>query len=161
VEDLVQVVSSQEKELAEKSMLVADLQKQLENSGNFSFVFGQFEYLCAIRSIFCHYFCHADAAKLKSTLEGVEKGHAIAMEGLQTQLQKSLTSNTLLEEKLKDQERQNRQKQKEVEDLRKAAADFEKRQKGFNEVIDHFQKTLLGNDGSPYFVVCNNMLYRI
>jgi hypothetical protein len=35
VEDLVQVVSSQEKELAEKSMLVADLQKQIENSGNF------------------------------------------------------------------------------------------------------------------------------
>jgi hypothetical protein len=35
VEDLVQVVSSQEKELAEKSTLVADLQKQLENSGNF------------------------------------------------------------------------------------------------------------------------------
>jgi hypothetical protein len=55
----------------------------------------------------------------------VEKGHAIAMEGLQMQLQKSLTSNTLLEEKLKDQERQNRQKQKEVEDLCKAATDFE------------------------------------
>jgi hypothetical protein len=35
VEDLVQVVSSQEKELAEKSTLVADLQKQLKNSGNF------------------------------------------------------------------------------------------------------------------------------
>jgi hypothetical protein len=35
VEDLVQVVSSQEKELAEKSALVADLQKQLENSSNF------------------------------------------------------------------------------------------------------------------------------
>jgi hypothetical protein len=35
VEDLVQVVSSQEKELAEKSTLVADLQKRLENSGNF------------------------------------------------------------------------------------------------------------------------------
>jgi hypothetical protein len=34
VEDLVQVVSSQEKELAEKSTLVADLQKQIENSGN-------------------------------------------------------------------------------------------------------------------------------
>jgi hypothetical protein len=33
VEDLVQVVSSLEKELAEKSALVADLQ-QLENSGN-------------------------------------------------------------------------------------------------------------------------------
>jgi hypothetical protein len=32
------------------------------------------------------------------------------MEGLQTQLQKSLTDNTLLEEQLKDQERQNRQK---------------------------------------------------
>jgi hypothetical protein len=29
------------------------------------------------------------------------------MDGLQTQLQKSLTENTLLEEKLKDQERQN------------------------------------------------------
>jgi hypothetical protein len=88
----------------------------------------------------------------------VEKGHAIAMEGLQQQLQKSLASNTLLEEKLKDQERQ---KQKEVEDLRKAAADFEKRQDGFNEVLNHLQKTLLGSDGSPYCVVCNNMLCRV
>jgi hypothetical protein len=35
VEDLVQVVSLQEKELAEKSTLVADMQQQLENSGNF------------------------------------------------------------------------------------------------------------------------------
>jgi hypothetical protein len=35
VEDLVQVVSSQEKELAEKSTLVANLQQQLKNSCNF------------------------------------------------------------------------------------------------------------------------------
>jgi hypothetical protein len=35
VEDLVQVVSWQEKELAENSTLVVDLQKQIENSGNF------------------------------------------------------------------------------------------------------------------------------
>jgi hypothetical protein len=35
MEDLVQVVSSQEKELAKKSTLVADLQQQLENSSNF------------------------------------------------------------------------------------------------------------------------------
>jgi hypothetical protein len=35
MEDLVQVVSSQDKELAEKSALVADLQQQLQNSGNF------------------------------------------------------------------------------------------------------------------------------
>jgi hypothetical protein len=34
VEDLVQVVSLQEKELANKSALVEDLQQQLENSGN-------------------------------------------------------------------------------------------------------------------------------
>jgi hypothetical protein len=34
VEDLVQVISLQEKELAEKSAPVADLQQQLENSGN-------------------------------------------------------------------------------------------------------------------------------
>jgi hypothetical protein len=68
----------------------------------------------------------------------VEKGHAIAMEGLRQQLQKSLALNTLLEEKLKDQERQNRQKQKEIEDLRKATAKFEKRQDGFNDVLDHF-----------------------
>jgi chromosome segregation ATPase len=91
----------------------------------------------------------------------VEKGHDIAMEGLQQQLQKSLASNTLLEEKLKDQERQNHQKQKEVEDLRKAAAEFKERQDGFNEVLDYFQKTLLGIDGSPYCVVCNNMLCRV
>jgi hypothetical protein len=68
----------------------------------------------------------------------VEKGHAIVMEGLQKQLQKSLASNTLLEEQLKDQERQNLQKHKEVEDLRKAAAKFEKQRDGFNEVLDHF-----------------------
>jgi hypothetical protein len=36
-----------------------------------------------------------------------------------------LTENTLLEEQLKDQVRQNRQKQKEVDDLRQAAIDFE------------------------------------
>jgi hypothetical protein len=40
VEDLVQVVSSQEKELAEKIGLVADLQQQLQNSGSF-FCLGQ------------------------------------------------------------------------------------------------------------------------
>jgi hypothetical protein len=103
MEDLVQVISSQEKELAEKSALMADLQKQLKNSGNFLLpFFGKFLYPCASRSILCLYFRHADAAKLKSTLEGMEKGHAITMEGLQTQLQKSLTMNTLLEEQLKD-----------------------------------------------------------
>jgi hypothetical protein len=83
------------------------------------------------------------------------------MEGLHQQLQKSLASNTLLEEKLKDQERQNLQKHKEVEDLRKATAEFEKRRDGFNEVLDHFQKTLLGINGSPYCVVCNNVLCRV
>jgi hypothetical protein len=41
VEDLVKVVSLQEKELAEKSTLVVDLQKQLENSGNFLLPFWQ------------------------------------------------------------------------------------------------------------------------
>jgi hypothetical protein len=39
VEDLVQVVSSQEKELVEKSTLVVDLQKQLKNSGSFPLPF--------------------------------------------------------------------------------------------------------------------------
>jgi glucose-6-phosphate-specific signal transduction histidine kinase len=76
-------------------------------------------------------FRHVDAAKLESTLEGVKKGHAIAMEGLNTQLQKSLAKNTRLEEQLKDQERLSRQKQKEVDDLRQAAIDFQKSRKGF------------------------------
>jgi hypothetical protein len=97
-----------------------------------------------IQSMMCLYFRHADVAKLKSTLEGVEKGHAIAMEGLQQQLQKSLAANTLLEEQLKDQKRHNLKKEKEIEDLRKAAADFEKRCEGFNELLHHFQDTLLG-----------------
>jgi cell division protein FtsB len=65
-----------------------------------------------------------------------------------------LTENTLLEEQLKDQEHQNRQMQKEVDDLRQDAVDFEDQWRGFNEVLDHFQKTLLGNLGSPYFAVC-------
>jgi hypothetical protein len=109
VEDLVQVVSLQEKELAEKSTLVADLQKQLENSGNFLLHFISLANFCTIvlADQYCLHFRHAYVAKLKSTLEGVERGHAIAMEGLQTQLQKSLTGNTLLEEQLKDQECQN------------------------------------------------------
>jgi hypothetical protein len=47
------------------------------------------------------------------------------MEGLQEQLQKSLATNTHLEEQLKDQERQNLKKDKEIEDLRKATAEFE------------------------------------
>jgi hypothetical protein len=96
-----------------------------------------------------------------SILEGVEKGHAIAMEGLQQQLQKSLASNTLLEEQLKDQECHNLKKDKEIEDLRKAAAEFEQWRDGFNELLDHFQKTLLGINGSPYFIVCSNALCRI
>jgi hypothetical protein len=83
------------------------------------------------------------------------------MEGLQKQLQKSLALNTLLEEQLKDQEHQNLQKQKEVEDLRKAAAEFEKRRNGFNEVLDYFQKTVLGINRSPYSVVCNNALCQV
>jgi hypothetical protein len=86
----------------------------------------------------------------------VEKGQAIAMEGLQQQLQKSLASNTLLKEQLKDQECQNLKKDKEIEDLHKATAEFEQRRDGFNELLDHFQKTLLGINGFPYYVVCNN-----
>jgi hypothetical protein len=105
------------------------------------------------------YFRHADAAKLDSTLEGVKKGHAIAMEGLQMQLQKSLAENTRLEEKLKDQERLNCQKQKEVDDLRQAAIDFKDQRKGFNEVLDHFQKMLLGNLVTPYFLACADVLF--
>jgi hypothetical protein len=83
-------------------------------------------------------FCHADVAKLESTLEGVRKGHVIAMEELNTQLQKSLAENTRLEEQLKDQQCLGRQKQKEVDDLRQAAANFEAQRKGFNEVRGHF-----------------------
>jgi hypothetical protein len=49
-----------------------------------------------------------------------------------------LTENTHLEEQLKDQELQTRQKQKEVDDLRQAAIDFEDQRRGFNEVLDHF-----------------------
>jgi hypothetical protein len=77
----------------------------------------------------------------------VEKGNAIAMEGLQQQLQKSLAANTALEEQLKDQERQSLKKDKEIEDLRKAAADFKKRCDGFNKVLNHFLETLLGING--------------
>jgi hypothetical protein len=83
---------------------VADLQKQLENSGNVRLHFISLTSCCTIvlADQYCLYFRHADAAKLKSTLEGVERGHAIAKERLQMQLQKSLTANTLLEEQLKD-----------------------------------------------------------
>jgi hypothetical protein len=83
-------------------------------------------------------FYHADAATLKSTLEGVEKGHAIAMDGLIQQLWKSLAENATLERKLKDQENQGKKKDKEITDLCKAAADFEKWREGFNELLHYF-----------------------
>jgi hypothetical protein len=89
----------------------------------------------------------------------VKKGHAIAMEGLHTQLQKSLAETTHLEELLKDQGRLNCQKQKEVDDLRQAAIDFEDQWNGFNEVLNHFQKTLLGNFVAPYFAACADNLF--
>jgi hypothetical protein len=44
-----------------------------------------------------------------------------------------------------------------VDDLCQAAVNFEDRRRGFNEVLDHFQKTLLGNLGSPYFAACANI----
>jgi hypothetical protein len=74
----------------------------------------------------------------------VEKGHAIAMDGLHQQLQKSLATNTSLEEQLKDQERLNLKREKKIEDLRNAAAVFEQRHAGFNEILHHFQDNLLG-----------------
>jgi hypothetical protein len=77
------------------------------------------------------------------------------MDGLQQQLQKSLAANTLLEEQLKDQERQNLKKDKEIEDLHKAATEFEKWCDGFNELLHHFQETQLGINGFPYCEVCN------
>jgi septal ring factor EnvC (AmiA/AmiB activator) len=93
-------------------------------------------------------FRHADAAKLKSTLEGMKKGHAIAMDGLNEQLRKSLAENATLERQLKDQQNQGKKKDKEIADLRKAAADFEKRREGFNELLHHFQDKLLCTDSS-------------
>jgi hypothetical protein len=89
-------------------------------------------------------FRHADAAKLKSTLEGINKGHAIAMDGLNQQLQKLLAENATLERQLKDQGNQD----KEIADLRKAAADYEKRREGFNELLHYFQDNLLGTISS-------------
>jgi 3-hydroxyacyl-CoA dehydrogenase len=99
------------------------------------------------------FFRHADVAKLESVLKAVKKGHTIAMEELNTQLQKSLVENTHLEEQLKDQQRLGRQKLKEVDDLLQATADFEAQRKGFNEVLGHFPKTLLGSSFSPYFAL--------
>jgi len=93
-------------------------------------------------------FRHADAAKLKSTIEGMEQGHAIAMDGLNQQLRKSLAENATLERQLKDRENQGKKKDKEIADLRKAAADFEKRREGFNELLHHFQDNLLGTISS-------------
>jgi chromosome segregation ATPase len=105
-------------------------------------------------------FRHADAAKLKSTLEGMKKGHAIAMDGLNEQLQKLLAKNATLERQLKDQENQGKKKDKKIADLRKAATDFEKRREGFNELLHHFQDNLLGTISS-YNVKFFNFCYAV
>jgi chromosome segregation ATPase len=103
-------------------------------------------------------FRHADAAKLKATLEGVEKGHAIAIDGLNQQLRKSLAENATLEGQLKDQENQGKKKDKEIADLCQAAANFEKRCEGFNRILQYFQDHLLGTTSS-YNVVPRFLLY--
>jgi hypothetical protein len=90
----------------------------------------------------------------------VEKGHAVAMDGLQQQLQKSLAANTSLEEQLKDQKCQNLKKDKEIEDLCKAAADFEKWREGLNELLHYFQDNLLGTISS-YNVKVFNFCYAV
>jgi lipid II:glycine glycyltransferase (peptidoglycan interpeptide bridge formation enzyme) len=82
----------------------------------------------------------------------MKKGHAIAMDELNQQLKKSLAENTTLERQLKDQENQSKKKDKEIADLRKAAAEFEKRREGFNELLHYFQDNLLGTIAS-YSVV--------
>jgi hypothetical protein len=87
---------------------------------------------------------HADVAKLESNLVGERKGHAIALEGLEAQLQKAFVENSRLEQQLKDQQRIGLQKQKEVDDLRQAAIESENQLKGCGEVMDCLQKTLLG-----------------
>jgi hypothetical protein len=46
-----------------------------------------------------------------------------------------------------------------VDDLHQAAVDFEDQRKGFNEVLDHFQRMLLGNLGSPYSAVFADILF--
>jgi hypothetical protein len=48
---------------------------------------------------------HAKVAKLDSTLEGERKGHTIALEGLEAQLQKVFAENSRLGQQLKDQQR--------------------------------------------------------
>jgi hypothetical protein len=93
-------------------------------------------------------FHHADAAALRPKLEGVEKVHAIAIDGLNHQLQKSLAENATLEQQLKDQKNQGLKKDNEIADLRKAAADFEKRKEGYNNLLHHFQENLLGTTSS-------------
>jgi hypothetical protein len=52
----------------------------------------------------------------------VEKGHAIAIDGLNQQLHKSLAENAILEGQLKDQENQGKKKDKEIADLRQDPA---------------------------------------
>jgi hypothetical protein len=46
-----------------------------------------------------------------------------------------LDENATLERQLKDHQNQGKKKDKEIADLRKAAADFEKRRDGFNEIL--------------------------
>jgi hypothetical protein len=87
---------------------------------------------------------HADTAKLKATLEGVKKGHAIAMEERNAQLRRVLANNSNLEEQLKDQQRVGLQKQKELEDVRSEAADSEKQLRSYIKIFGYLHNSLLG-----------------
>jgi hypothetical protein len=135
---LVQSVSSQEKELAEKNVLVAERQEKRARSGNLLCYYCAASVELSPFNDACYFFCHADVAKMESTLEGVKRGHTIVMEELNTQLRKSLAENSSLKEQLKDQLRIGLQKQKEVDDLRQAVIESENQRKGFDEVLVHF-----------------------
>jgi hypothetical protein len=83
---------------------------------------------------------HADAPKLEATLEGERKVHAIGVEGLHAQLRQALVENSHLEQKLKDEQHVAMQKQKELDDTRREAADTEKQPA---EVIGYLHKMLI------------------
>jgi hypothetical protein len=66
------------------------------------------------------------------------------MEELKAQLRLALDDNSHLEQQLKDQQRITMQKEKELDDTRREAADSDKQLSYCIEVFGYLNKTLLG-----------------
>jgi hypothetical protein len=154
VEDLDQAVSSQEKELAEKTALLAVYRGGWSIAISCTCLVVLKLDILLILLLFPPCRC-----RLAETLEGERKGHDILVKELCSQLQQALTDDSQLKQKLKDEHQAAMmQKQKELSDVCQEAAVANQQLDGYRSIINYLHAALLGRCSSQilyfYLTLC-------